>query len=123
MDFKVFEYSLEADEGRWFEIGDAGERIKVRSDESELYTKVLRGVLDSHPNWRKLPRKVQDRLFIKAIASGLLLDWDGMTDNGVPIEPTQENKEEMLTKYPSFRRLVSDLAGSVANFQRAPEQD
>ncbi len=122
MDLKVFQMADEAEDGRWFEM-DETTRIKVRSDDSETYQKVLRGILDSYPNFRKLPRKTQEKIMAKAVGMGLIVDWDGLYEDGVKIEYSEAEAIRLCTEYPTFRRYVTELAATVGNFKQTAEQD
>lgn len=122
MDLRVFQMANEAEEGKWFDL-DGNTRIKVRSEDSDTYQRVLRNILDSYPNFRKLPRKTQENIMSRAVAIGLLVDWENLTENGQALPCTEDNKVRVCAAYPSFRRYVQDLASSVSNFRTDIEQD
>lgn len=122
MDLKVFQMANEAEEGRWFDL-DGDTRVKVRSEDSDTYQRVLRNILDSHPNFRKLPRKTQENIMSRTVAIGLLVDWENMTEDGQDLPCTEENKIRVCNEYPAFRRYIQELASSVGNFRASLEQD
>jgi len=122
MDLTAFQLSNEAEEGRWFSM-DEKTRVKVRSDDSENYQKILRNTIDAYPNFRKLPRNTQGRVMSKAVATGLLIEWEHLEENGNEIECTTEEKIRICENYPSFRRYVQELASSAGNFRDNVERD
>lgn len=122
MDLKALQLLNEAEDGKWFQMDDET-RVKVRSEDSETYQRTLRGIFDSYPNFRKLPRKTQEKIMAKAVALGLLVDWEGLKENGEEVPCTDEEKIRVCSEYPTFRRYVQDLAAAVGNFQETVAQD
>jgi len=122
MDLNTLQLMNEAEDGRWFQMDEETE-VKVRSEDSETYQRVLRGIFDSYPNFKKLPRKTQEKIMAKAVALGLLVDWKGLKENGVELECDDATKIRVCTEYPTFRRYIQDLASAVGNFQDSVLQD
>lgn len=55
------------------------------------------------------------------LAKHILIDWEGVTKDGKPIEPTYENKYELLRKAKDVRDWISNEARDISNFKA--EQD
>ncbi len=103
-------------EGVWID-GPEDSKFKIRSADSKPY-KARLAALSRRENPAKLRKDVQlqTRLTIEAMASDLLLDWQGIKENGTDLAPTEANKIKLLN-IPQIRDLIATEAQDVANFQ------
>jgi hypothetical protein len=94
--------------------GDAA--VKVRSPQS-AHSKAIRKKLEAPyasmtRGGKQLPDDIAEDILLKQMSQSLIVSWKGIKDDGVEIEPTPENIEKMLRKYPRFR---DTLGGIIAN--------
>jgi hypothetical protein len=95
-----------------FHIAEAG---------SEKHEKVQRRYAKMLEKTRKTPKE-HDKVIARIIAEALLVNWEGVLDDKQkPIEPTVENKTEMLVKYRRLRQKVMEVA--VDEERYLPEGD
>jgi len=110
------------EEGIWVEFEDA--RFLIRSTHSKAYRKAIQKAAKGKSNHR-LTRDldVAENFGIEAMADGLLLDWENVTENGTPLECTRENRVRMLKLAPPIREFLAAQAQDYANFEMEAEED
>jgi hypothetical protein len=104
-------------EGAWVRIARIGnpDYERVLTALSKPYRlQIQRGTLDP---------KIQDKLYIEVIAKTALLDWGGITDNGVEVTYSVENAIKMLTDYPDFLEFIVAEANRLENFKLQADED
>jgi hypothetical protein len=104
-------------EGAWVRIARIGnpDYERVLTALSKPYRlQIQRGTLDP---------KIQDKLYIEVIAKTVLLDWGGITDNGVDVAYSVENAIKMLTDYPDFLEFIVAEANRLENFKLQADED
>lgn len=67
---------------------------------------------------RPLPTEIADKMLIDAAAQTILLDWRGVTENGVPVPYSQEKAKEYLTELKDFRNQVDFVSTQMETFRR-----
>lgn len=114
MDIASFKAPLE--NTAWID-GPDGSRFHIRSTESEQYRQRLLALGRKYQHRLKRDTKLQQEVTIQAMAETILLDWEGITDNGKPVACSMEAKLQILA-IPEIRDLVSSEAQDLANFRR-----
>ncbi len=107
------------EQGEWVEnipsFGDV--RLRVRgignADWRRLNAKLLRAIPQSKRVGGDLIPEEQDRLAIALLTETILLDWDGITDKGVPVVYSKEKAKELITQRRRFRDAVAWAANTV----------
>lgn len=61
--------------------------------------------------------EIVDQATIRCMARHVLLDWRGITEDGVEVPYSPEKAEEYLEHVTDFRDLVSELASDVTLYQ------
>lgn len=119
MDFSTFRADTEKENGVWIEYGDA--RILIASANAAAYKKALRKKVAKIPQHliRTQP-KIAEKAAADVMAEHILLNWEGLTDGGQPVEATPENRRKYLD-IPAFADWVSEQAMNLANFQTEDE--
>jgi hypothetical protein len=111
-------------EGVWEEVSE-GARVlvaRVGNDRfTERYKRLGKG-LQRQIDRGTLPKDKSQAIFIAILADTILLNWEGLVDEKVPIEYSKENARLMLKKYPDFRQFVWDIAND-AELYRIKERD
>jgi len=112
---KVYRVTDEATSGKWFDLGD-GARIRVAKAGNERHEHVLKRLRKPYRNMRTVPDGVVDEITRRAAAEALLLDWEGIEENGEPQACTLEKKLEYFERFPDFLEQVAFIAGNMRNF-------
>jgi hypothetical protein len=100
--------------GVWIEVDDGVEWLIARLN-NERAREMRRKLEKPYRSFQSIPDKVSEEILRKVIASTVLLDWKGMTDdNGKAIPYSAEKAEELLKDLP-------DLLTDVANASMARE--
>lgn len=105
-----------SEDGIWIDFEDA--RVKIRSTDSKTYRRVITKIAQKQSS-RKLQKdaEVMHKVSIEGMADGIVIDWEGFTENGVDLPCTRENRLK-LCAIESFRTFVASEAQDIANFQR-----
>jgi hypothetical protein len=121
MDLNTYKTDRTKDlEGAWIELGD-GARLLVASVQSPTYKKVIRKRLKGIPgHLLKADPEMQDKIIGEVMAEFILLDWEGITEDGLAVKPTLENRKKAM-KLPHFREVVAELATDISVFQAEDE--
>ena len=108
-------------DGVWKNIGDA--RVKVARANNPKYRAALAKYVKQF-----VPAGIQpkpddpniEKATVYAMAEAILLDWENIAIKGQILDVTFENAVRILTDYPDFREVVSQIAIDVDNFR--PEE-
>ncbi|TAD87678.1 MAG: hypothetical protein EAZ99_16580 [Alphaproteobacteria bacterium] len=108
-------------EGVWVALGD-GARVKVARFNNPRHRSVLDRLRRPYRSLlmagRDLPEDVAEAMAVEATAEALLLDWDGITENGQPLAYGRETARRLLAELPDFRDAVAYLAMQAETFRR-----
>lgn len=112
-----------ADGGIWLPIGENGSRL--------LLAAMPNGNLERHMEpiyrrYRQLGKGIPDvpeNVHEEALSKCVLLGWEGIEENGQPLEPSEANRLNMIRKYPRFKSLIIREASNLRNFQRDEEKN
>lgn len=106
-------------EGTWIDYGDDGKFLIARlgnhkfNERHEALRKKYKG---------KLSNKQQKEITIQAMAETIFLGFEGITENGIPLEDTLENRKKILSV-----RDVSDwiveASRDMENFKAEQEKE
>ena len=125
MDFNSFKTDLgREDGGVWVDL-DATARVKIARTGNSRYRDLLRAKLKPHRRAiqaETLSDDIADRLLAEVMAETVLLDWQGLTENGEPVAYSTAKARELLSDpaLKDFRELIGQLAGDMELFR---EQD
>ncbi len=111
--------------GVWFDIGE-GARLKIARAGNTRYWSFLRELTRGKEREIKLgviADEVLTAITNKAMARAVLLDWQGLSENGTPVPYSEAKAEELLATLPDFRRLVLGYAGEVEAYRRAEHEE
>lgn len=103
--------ALETD-GKWFDIGD-GARLKIARSNNHVYREELARLLQPYRATARagvLKPAVLDPAMTRALARGVLKDWEGVSVGEKVVKYSEEAAERLMTDFPDFRELVSELA-------------
>lgn len=103
-------------EGVWVEF--EGARFKIRSTDSPQYRRAVdKAAKRRSPTKVRKDIETQVEIGIEGVVDGLLLGWEGITDDGQPVEFTREKALAVVTEVPTLRDFLALEAADLANFQ------
>jgi len=116
---KVFGTDKDFEEnGVWVDIGD-GAKIKVARISNSRAAKAMQKLQESNKVAEKFNSSaINDEAVIKIISETVLLDWEGMTEDGENVQYSNENAFKMLSKYNDFFTVVTELSGKMETFRK-----
>ena len=111
-------------DGIWCPYYDDQEtRFFIASTESTAYKKcVARLSRKISPSKLRKSPELQQQLTAAAMAESILLDFEGVKENGKALKNTLENRKKLLA-IPDLRDFISDQAMDLANFQAGGEAE
>jgi hypothetical protein len=123
VDFAAFKTDSNLEEvGVWRPCGSG--RILVASKSSSRYRKVLQRLLGPHETsitLNVLEEAIAEDIYVQAIAEGLLLNWEGFTEEGAECPYSVENAVRLLKEAKPFRDFVEKAANNIENFRKQKE--
>lgn len=101
--------------GVWHDLIDG--KIKIARFNNPVYQKVLRRLVTPHSQvlntGSEEAQELLTKLTTEAMAEAILVDWEGLQDEGVDLPYSKENAFAMMVKYPDFREIVSQKATTL----------
>lgn len=124
MDFNELRTDDNKSKGTWLKYDESDDaQFLIASAEDEAYLKQVRRTVGGIPSHKlKKNPKLADVPTRKAMAKHILLDWKNVTDNGEPIEATEENRFKYL-ELKTFGNWVANQAMDISNFQTEDEAE
>ncbi len=112
-------------EGAWVDFGE-GIRIKIARIGNPRYQEEFQRV--SGPYKRQMRRgtmrdEVAEKLLTKVMAKTIVLDWEGLEEDGKAVKYSAEKAERILTDYPDLRDEIADLAKDIASFRAEEDEE
>lgn len=113
-------------QGVWLEITGGAKLLIARAGNEEYvkrYNRIPTAVRNMIEQGR-VSNENAEPVLAALIADTVLLNWEGLTDDGEEIVYSKDKAIEMIVKYPNFFTLVWDLATEQENFaQDEAEED
>jgi len=111
--------STKEQEGVWYDIAE-GLRMKIARIGNPLYQKRFQAL--SKPYRRSIRRgtlsdDVAEKLLVQCLSETIVLDWEGVEDEGMEIPYSKDAAVALLTKYPELRNYINDIANELEGFQ------
>ena len=112
-------------EGVWEDMGN-GCRLLIAREGNPKYKKAFTRM--TKPYRQQIRRETlsdekAEEITIKIMAETILLNWEGLEEDGNPVEYSKAEAVRMLTKYRDFRNHVSELAGSISLFKQTEDEE
>ena len=106
-------------EGVWYDIAE-GLRMRIARIGNPNYQK--RFQILSKPYRRSIRRgtlsdDVAEKLLVQCMSETIVLDWEGVEDEGKEIPYSKDAAVDLLTKYPELRGYINDIANELEGFQ------
>lgn len=118
--------TIAENEGVWEEIGD-GAKVLVARVGNKKWESAMERL--RKPHLKKLRRRgrlsddVAEKITIEAMADAVLLDWEGIEEDGEEIAYSKESATRFLTDYPEFRNMVYAIAADAELFRQELLED
>jgi hypothetical protein len=122
MDLFKFRSNLDLEsEGVWIELGE-GARIKVARMNNPRHSAALRRVTKPYRRQIEagtLNEDISYRLIGEAMAEGILLDWEGLDEQGEPLKYSPKAARDLLVnpQLRDFRAQVESAANDAEQFR------
>lgn len=117
MDIKQYAPTATLETEIWID-GPEGSRFKIRSAESSIYRSRLAALArKENPHKLRKDPEAQRRMTVEAMADAILVDWEGVTNEGTPL-PCDDKNRRMLLNIPEIRELIATESQDLANFRR-----
>jgi len=112
-------------EGVWQDMGD-GLKMRIARIGNPNYQKRFQAL--SKPHRRALRRgtlsdEIAEQLLIKCLAETIVLDWEGVEENGSTIPYSVDNAIRVLTDYPDLRNYVNDIANEMEGYKEDVDEE
>ena len=109
-------------------VHDLGEGAKVRVARigNPKFKLVFNRLTKPHKQMMQrgtLPEATGDSILIRAMAETILLDWEGIEEDGTPVEYNKEEVIRLLTEYKDFRDLIANLASDMDSFKSLADEE
>jgi len=109
-------------------VHDMGEGLKMRIARigNPKYQKRFEAL--SKPHKRALRRgslsnDVAEKLLVQCLAETIVLDWEGLEEDGKKVKYSKENAVRILTDYPDLRNYVNDIANEMEGYQEDEDEE
>jgi len=112
-------------EGFWSDFGE-GCQVKIARMGNPDYQKTFQKL--SRPHQKAIRRgslnhEVAEKLLVEAMAQAIVLDWEGLKEDGKDIKYSKEEAVRVLTTYKDFRDQISEIANDMESFKAAEDED
>ena len=112
-------------EGVWQDMGD-GLKMRIARIGNPKYQKRFEAL--SKPHRRALRRgtlsnEIAEKLLVQCIAETIVLDWEGVEENGKETPFSVENAVRILLEYPELRKYVEDIANEMEGYKAEDDEE
>lgn len=112
-------------EGVWVDVSDNA-RIKVARANNPKYKAEIERL--TRPYKKQIRRgtmngKKFDKIIAEATAKHILVDWEGLEEDGAILDYSHEEALRLLLEYPDFRDVVAETALDFQNYQEDVLED
>jgi len=112
-------------EGVVHEMGD-GLKMRIARIGNPKYQKRFQAL--SKPHRRAIRRstladEVAEKLLVQCLSETIVLDWEGLEENGEEVLYSLENCIRILTDYPELRNYVNDIANELEGYQAEDDEE
>ncbi len=126
MDLTVFKTDSDLETGGvWVDLDDVS-KIKVARSDNKNFTNKLTKLMTPYKNAIRsntLSEDIADKIMLKCMSETILVDWEGITEEGEPLEYTPDNAYRILKSYKDFRNLVSSISEDLTNYKISSDKD
>ena len=105
--------------GVWEDLGD-GARVLVARIGNTNYRKVFEQLTKPYTKAIRrgtLSEEKATDLIIKALSKAILLNWEGLKEDGKTIKYSEPEAIRLMTEYPDFRDQVQEIANDLETYR------
>ena len=105
--------------GVWEDFGE-GCRILIARAGNKKYDKLFQRLVKPHRKAMRmgtLSDEVAEGIFIRTIAETIVLDWEGLEEDGVPVPYSVENAIRILTEYEDLKKQIQEISDSIETYR------
>ena len=107
-------------EGVWVNLGD-DLKVKIARANNPTHSKATERLIKPFRRQvlnNTLPQEKQVEITVKAMATGIVKDWEGLEDDdGKTIDYSVDSCVELLTDYKDFREEIAEISQSMEMFR------
>ncbi len=110
--------------GVWVPISQDA-RLKIARTNNPNFRRVFRKLIAPYTaaiRTNSLSDDLDEKIMVQAMAETILVDWQGITENGEPVPYTVEKAKEYLMHEP-FREMVSTFSRDLELFKQAQDEE
>lgn len=127
-DLKKIETDLALEvSGAWTQDLGGGLKLKLARIGNRNYNRELAAVAktrtDAFGNLEFEGDDEANEAFIRIVAKTVLLDWEGLEEEGVPVQYSEDEAARIMQQYPEFMRLVTAQAKRLDLFRNKRIED
>ena len=111
--------------GVWRSLGDKL-RVLVARWNNTNHKRIMEILMKPYQHTRathNITEDVAEEILIKGMSKAILLDWEGMEEDGVPVTYSQKEAIRVLTEYKDFRITVQGIAMSMEAYQKTEDEE
>jgi hypothetical protein len=112
--------------GVWADDLPDGLRLKVARMGNDRYNQAVSKRAQSHLNAVgeiDMDDESQVAELAEVYADTILMDWEGLEENGETVPCTRENRVRLMLEYPDFFRIVRRVSMQADLFRRAAQKE
>jgi len=112
-------------EGTWVPLDDGTAKLKIARMNNPRYREAQQRKLQRYKmaaRSKVVPDDVWEGILNELIAETILVDWEGITNDGKPYPYSVENAKQSLTELKDFREMVLGFADDMANFKASLDE-
>lgn len=112
-------------EGVWEDLGD-GTKVLVARSGNPKFNRLLQKLSRPHRHAIRndsLPDDIANEMLIKAMAKTVLLNWEGMKEDGKEIIYSYGEAVRLLTEYVDFRDYIAGLSRTMDIFRAIEDEE
>lgn len=112
---KTFDVEIYTPDGMLTDI-----KITVLSKHSDEFRQSAQHILNSTPKGRKADKVDLAKSEAQAVAllASVTVGWEGLEENGKPLECNSANVKRIYSTYPFIRSQIDEAIGEDANFMK-----
>jgi len=101
--------------GVWQDVGD-GIRLKVARFNNTNHKRIMEGLMKPYQHQMRrgtLAEDVAEKLLVQGMAKAILIDWEGLEEDGKPVKYSHKNAERLMLEVKDFRDLVHNISQTM----------
>ena len=123
---KLFKTDSEMEvNGVWRSLGDSMKVLVARWNNTN-HKRTMEILMKPYQHIRasqSMTEDVAEEILIKGMAKAILIGWEGMEEDGVPVSYSHKECLRVLSEYKDFRAAVQGIAMSMEAYQKTEDEE